>query len=101
MGHFKALIEFAVILFLFCILVFGYKACGILTPQLGIELALPALKVEILPTLPPGNSLTSFFFFKSRQKLYTDFDILRSKSNEVIKYVIYSQSHLLHPVLPL
>ena len=56
---FKALTEFATMLSLFCILVFGYEACGILTPQPGIKLALPAWKVEILP---PGHALTSLVF---------------------------------------
>ena len=42
---FKDYIEF---LALFC--VFGYEICGILAPQLGIELALPALEDEVLTT---------------------------------------------------
>ena len=33
---------------MFC--VFGYEVCGVLAPQLGIELVLPALEDEVLTT---------------------------------------------------
>ena len=38
---------------------FGPKGCGILAPQLGIKLVLPALKGEVLTTGLPGKSLDS------------------------------------------
>ena len=54
---FKVFIEFGPKLLWF----FGYKACGILTPWPGIELALPALESEVLTTGPPGSLYKSFF----------------------------------------
>ena len=35
--------------------IFGHKACGILTPQPGIEPTPPELEGEILITRPPGE----------------------------------------------
>ena len=44
-------IEFVTTLLLFyVVLVFGYKTCGILAPQPGIKLSLPALEGEVLTT---------------------------------------------------
>ena len=54
---FKVFIEFVTILLLFYVLVYGPEACGILTPQPGIELSLPALEGRVLTTGPPGKSL--------------------------------------------
>ena len=54
---FKVFIEFVTILLLFYVLVYGPQACGILTPQPGIELSLPALEGRVLTTGPPGKSL--------------------------------------------
>ena len=39
---------------------FGYKACGILTPQPGIKPIPAALESEILTTGLPGKSPASF-----------------------------------------
>ena len=39
---------------MFCF--FGYEACGIVSPQPGIEPAPPALEDEVLATGPPGLS---------------------------------------------
>ena len=44
-------------LFIFCFY-FGHKACGILTPQPGIKLALFALQNEVLATGFPQKSLS-------------------------------------------
>ena len=41
---------------------FGHKACGIVAPQPGIELASPALEGDVLTTGPPGKSLMGFYF---------------------------------------
>ena len=38
---------------MFCF--FGYKAYEILAPQLGVELAPPALEGQVLTTGPPGK----------------------------------------------
>ena len=35
---------------------FGQEACGILSPQPGIEPAPPALEGQVLATGPPGES---------------------------------------------
>ena len=63
---FKAFIEFVTILLLFYVSVFWQKACGILAPSPGIELAPPlqptALESEILTTEPPGKSLMRLGF---------------------------------------
>ena len=37
---------------------FGHKACGMLSPQPGIELAPPALEGKVLTTGPRGQSQT-------------------------------------------
>ena len=52
---FKVFIEFLTILFMF----FGFKACGILTPQSGIKPTILELEGEISTTGPPGKSLES------------------------------------------
>ena len=55
---FKVFTEFVALLFLFYIvLLFGWEACGILTPQPGIKPIPPALEGEVLTTEPPGKSL--------------------------------------------
>ena len=56
----KAFIEFATILLLFYVLVFGRKACGILAPPPGIKPASPALEGEVLTTGLPGKSCLCF-----------------------------------------
>ena len=53
---FKVVIEFFTVLLLFYVLVFGHKACGILTPWPGIEPTPPALEGEVLTTGLPGKS---------------------------------------------
>ena len=40
---------------------FGRKACGILTPLLGIKPAPPALEGEVFTTGPLGKSLPAHF----------------------------------------
>ena len=45
----------------FCFWFFGYKACEILTPWPGMELATSALEGELLTTGPPGSLYKSFF----------------------------------------
>ena len=40
---------------------FGHEACGILAPQPGMELTLPALEGEVLTTGPPGKPLETDF----------------------------------------
>ena len=57
----KVFIESVAVLFLFYDLVFGYEACGILTPQQGIKLAAHALEGEVITTGPPGKSLSFSF----------------------------------------
>ena len=42
-------------LFLLYVLVFGHKACGILTPWLVIKPVPPALESEVLSTGSPGK----------------------------------------------
>ena len=51
--------EFVTIQLLLYVLVFGQKAYGILTPQPGLEPALPALEGGILTTGPPGKFLSA------------------------------------------
>ena len=60
---FEVFTEFATILLLFYVLVFGKEACGILAPRPGIELTPPALEGEVLTTGPPGKFLLLKFFF--------------------------------------
>ena len=38
---------------------FGRKACGIVAPQPEIKPAFPALEGKVLPTGPPGKSLSA------------------------------------------
>ena len=51
----------AVLLLLYVFWVLGHKAYGILAPQPGIELILPALGSKVLTTGPPGKSLHVYF----------------------------------------
>ena len=57
---FKVFIEFVTILFLFCVLAFGYEACGILASPKGVEPAPAALEGKVLATRPPGKSPLPF-----------------------------------------
>ena len=57
---FEVFIEFITILLHFMSWFFGYKACGILTPQPGIKPIPAALESEILTTGLPGKSPASF-----------------------------------------
>ena len=60
---FKVFIEFVtILLLLYVVWFFGYKACGILAPQPGTEHAPPALEGEVLTTGPPGKSLILSLF---------------------------------------
>ena len=52
----KVFFEIVTILFLFYLLVFGHKACGLLTPWLVIGPVPPALESEVLTTGLPGKS---------------------------------------------
>ena len=47
---------------LFCVLVFGCKACGIPAPPPGMEPTLPALKCEGVTAGPPGKFPHHFIF---------------------------------------
>ena len=59
---FKVFIKFITIFILFYVLVFwGYKACGILTPQPGIKPTPPALEGKVLTTGLPGKSVPGSF----------------------------------------
>ena len=57
---FRVFIEFATILLLFYVLVFGGRHVGILAPWPGIEPAPPALEGGVSTTGPPGKSLSWF-----------------------------------------
>ena len=57
----KVFIEFVTIMFLFYVLVFDPKACGILTPLSGIQLISFALKSEVLTARSPGKCLSNVF----------------------------------------
>ena len=60
---FKVFIKFVTIFILFYVLVFwGYKACGILTPQPGIKPTPPALEGKVLTTGLPGKSVPGSFW---------------------------------------
>ena len=52
----KVFFEIVTILFPFSVLVFGQKACGLLTPWLVMEPVLPALESELFTTGLPGKS---------------------------------------------
>ena len=56
--HFlKVFVEFVTILLLYYVVFFGLEACGILTPQPGIEPTPPALEGEVLTPGPSGKTL--------------------------------------------
>ena len=70
----KVFMEFVVILLLFHVLFFfGEEACGILTPQPGIEHTPPILEGEVLTTGPPEksplNRVLGLIWFQSVQPL--------------------------------
>ena len=56
--HFIVFIEFVTILLLFYVFCVLGKACGILTPQPGIEPTLPTLEGKVLTTGPSGKYLS-------------------------------------------
>ena len=58
----KFLLNLSQYCFCFMFWFFGHEACGILTPQPGIEPAPPALEGKVLTTGPPGKSP---FLFKN------------------------------------
>ena len=58
---FKVSIEFVTILLLFYVFIFGHKACGILTPQPGIEPISPALEGKVLTTGLLGKTRSIYF----------------------------------------
>ena len=58
---FKVFIKFVTILFLFYVLVFYLKVCGILAPQPGFEPSCLALEGEVLHTGSPRKSQDSDF----------------------------------------
>ena len=60
----KSLLNFLQYCFCFVLWFFGPKACGVLAPWPGIELAPPALEGEVLTTGMPGKSLC---FFKQEE----------------------------------
>ena len=53
---FKVFIAFVIILLLFYVLVLGHKACGISSPQPGIEPGPPALEGKVLTTGPQASA---------------------------------------------
>ena len=53
----KKIIEFVKILLVFCFGFFGHEACGILTPQPGLNPYFLQCKTGVLITGPPGKSL--------------------------------------------
>ena len=53
----KVFVDFVTILLLYYVVFFGLEACGILTPQPGIEPIPPALEGEVLTPGPSGKTL--------------------------------------------
>ena len=63
---FNVFIEFVTVLLLFCVLVFGHKACGTFTALLGIIPALPpTLESKVLTIGLPGKSLKLYTYLKN------------------------------------
>ena len=54
---FKVFVEFVTVLLLYYVGFFDLEACGILTPQPGIEPTPSALEGEVLTTGPSGKTL--------------------------------------------
>lgn len=62
--YLKSLLNELQHLFLFCVLVFSSKTCGILSPQPGIESTPPELEDEVRTTGPSQKFQAPDFFMK-------------------------------------